>query len=73
MVGVKASKTMSAAAIAHSDTYDPKGYPPEVKEHCLKLYFNGMGFSGIERATGVHNTVINWVRLAAQALPELEN
>jgi len=42
------------------DPYEPKGYLPEVKKHCLKLYLNGMGFRGIERATGVcHNTVIN--------------
>jgi len=53
------------------DTYDSKGYPSEVKEHCLTLYCNGMGFRGIERATGVcHNTVINWVKQAQQAIPD---
>lgn len=56
------------------DTYEPKGYALKVKEHCLKLYCNGMGFPGIERATGVcYNTVINWVKQAEQALPEAEN
>jgi hypothetical protein len=41
-------------------SYFPQGYPPEVKQHCLSLYLNGMGFRGIERSTGVsHNTVIN--------------
>jgi hypothetical protein len=36
------------------------------------MYLNGMGFRGIERVTGInHNTIINWVRIAALALPEL--
>lgn len=39
-----------------------------MKQHCLKLYVNGMGFRVIERVTGVHHTtVIYWVqRLGAQ-------
>lgn len=53
------------------DSYTPQGYSPEVKEHCLKLYVNGMGFRAIERVTGVcHNTVINWVKQANQVLPD---
>jgi transposase-like protein len=53
------------------EIHTPQGYSPEVKEHCLKLYLNGMGFRAIERVTGVcHNTVINWVKQASQALPE---
>lgn len=56
------------------DAYQPKGYPPAVKEHCLVLYLNGMGFRAIERATGVcHNTVINWVKQAQSLLPNNEN
>ena len=52
------------------DTYDQRGYSHEVKEHCLTLYCNGMGFRGIERSTGIcHNTVINWVKQASQTLP----
>lgn len=52
-------------------TYDVKGYPLEIKKHCLTLYCNGMGFRGIERATGVcHNTVINWVKQAQKAIAE---
>jgi len=36
------------------------------------MYLNGMGFRGIERVTGInHNTIINWVRIADLALPEL--
>jgi transposase-like protein len=53
------------------DTYSPKGYPDAVKEHCLKLYVNGLGFRAIERCTGVnHNTVINWVKALGKVLPD---
>nr|WP_226572586.1 helix-turn-helix domain-containing protein [Microseira wollei] len=45
------------------DSYSALGYPPEVRERCLKLYADGMGCRAIGRETGVsHNTVINWVR-----------
>jgi hypothetical protein len=44
---------------------------PKVKELCLKMYCNGMGFRQIERCTDVcHNTVINWVKKSAKALPK---
>jgi AcrR family transcriptional regulator len=40
-----------------------RGYPIAVRQQCLELYQQGMGFRSIERQTGVsHNTVINWVR-----------
>ena len=53
------------------ETHTPQGYSLNVKEHCLKLYLNGMGFRAIERATQVcHNTVINWVKQAQQSLPD---
>lgn len=53
------------------DAYKAKGYAKKVKEHCLKLYCNGMGFRGIERSTDVcHNTVINQVKQAQQAIPD---
>ena len=43
------------------DSYSPKGYPSDVKKHCLHLYLEGNGLRRIERLTGVcHNTVINW-------------
>ncbi len=46
------------------------GYRDSIKEHCLTLYVNGMGFRAIERATGVHhNTVINWVKQTSSNLP----
>lgn len=42
-----------------------------IKQHCLKLYVNGLGFRAIERVTGVnHNTIINWVKKAGNSLPE---
>lgn len=51
------------------DDYDvPRTYSEEVKQHCLNLYVNGLGFRAIERVTGVHHTtVISWVKqLGAQ-------
>ena len=40
-----------------------RGYPPEVRQHCLNLHAAGHSVGFIERETGVaHNTVINWVR-----------
>jgi transposase-like protein len=42
-----------------------RGYSAEVKDLCVKMSLNGMGFRGIERVTGIsHNSVINWVRQA---------
>ncbi len=40
-----------------------RGYPSEIRQQCLELHQQGVGFREIERQTGVsHNTVINWVR-----------
>jgi AcrR family transcriptional regulator/transposase-like protein len=40
-----------------------RGYPSAVRQQCLELHQQGIGFREIERQTGVsHNTVINWVR-----------
>ena len=48
----------------------PQGYSTQVKELCVKMSLNGMGFRSIERVTGInHNSVINWVRQAAEAIP----
>ncbi len=48
-----------------ADKYTVRGYPPEVKQKCLSLHQQGIGFREIERQTGVsHNTVINWVQTA---------
>ena len=53
-------------------SYTQVGYPSSVKENCLKMYVNGLGFRAIERITGVnHNTVIRWVRKSAIALPDV--
>ena len=46
-----------------------KGYTPQIKENCLKMYVNGMGFRAIERVTGVHlSTIISWVKQVGNQL-----
>ncbi len=51
--------------------YGPKGYSNDVKQICLRMYVNGMGFRGIELLSGIHhNTVINWVRENGLSLPD---
>ena len=50
---------------------EPRNYSEEVKQHCLKLYVNGMGFRAIERVTGVHHTtVIYWVKQLGEQLED---
>jgi methyl coenzyme M reductase gamma subunit len=62
---------VASAVVKFGKLNNQLGYPSVVKEHCLKLYLNGMGFRAIERVTGVnHNTVINWVKQATQVLPD---
>lgn len=52
-------------------SYSSKGYSDEVKQHCLTLYVNGMGFRAIERCTKVnHNTVIQWVKQCGKQLAD---
>jgi transposase-like protein len=53
--------------------YDPpKGYSEELKQECLKMYLNGMGFRGIERVKGVHHTtIISWVKQIGEKLPDV--
>lgn len=52
-------------------SYSAKGYPDNLKRHCLTLYVNGLGFRAIERCTGVnHNTVINWVKQSGENLAD---
>ncbi len=51
--------------------YTLSGYADEVKQLCLRMYVNGMGFRGIERVTGVHHTtVITWVKQVGKRLPD---
>jgi transposase-like protein len=54
------------------DQYEPeRTYSEPVKQECLKMYLNGMGFWGIERVKGVHHTtVITWVKHLGQQLPD---
>jgi hypothetical protein len=43
-----------------------------VKQECLKMYLNGMGFRGIERVKGVHHTtIIYWVKQLGEKLPDV--
>lgn len=52
----------------------PRRYSADVKDLCIKMSLNGMGFRGIERVTGInHNSVIGWVRQAEAALPNEAN
>jgi transposase-like protein len=53
------------------EQHEPKGYSNLVKEECLKMYCNGMGFRAIERVKGVHHTtIICWVKqIGEQATP----
>jgi transposase-like protein len=52
------------------DHYSVVGYSQKVKQECLTMYLNGNGFRAIERITQVnHNTVIRWVKQAANQLP----
>jgi len=45
--------------------YAFRGYSAAVKQQCLDLHREGMGFREIERQTGVsHNTVIHWIKQA---------
>jgi len=41
----------------------PLGYKENIKEQCLKMYLNGIGFRAIQRIMGVHHTtIIKWVK-----------
>jgi transposase-like protein len=54
------------------ESYDERGYSSLIKEKCLEMYVNGLGFRAIERVTGVnHNTVINWVKQLGKTLPDV--
>lgn len=57
-------KRYTANAKAH-------GYGPEVRAQAVKLYVDGMNFRRIARQLDVHHqSVINWVNVAADALPD---
>jgi len=79
---VKFAKTASGEVNTHHicvecqlqfiEEYEPpKGYSKQVKQECLKMYLNGMGFRAIERVKGVHHTtVIYWAKQLGEKLPE---
>lgn len=48
----------------------PEGDGPSVRQHALQLYVEGTSLRAIGRLLGLHHqTVSNWVRQAAAALP----
>ena len=49
----------------------PKGYDPKLREQAMRMYLEGISLRGIGRVLGVHHqSVANWVKAAADALPE---
>ena len=49
----------------------PRSYSNEVKQLCLKMYLNGMGFRAIARVTDIdHATIINWVKEKGKTLSD---
>jgi transposase-like protein len=49
----------------------PKGHNPHLREQALRMYLEGVSLRGIGRVLGVHHqSVANWVKQAAEALPE---
>ncbi len=49
----------------------PTAYSQEVKQLCLKMYLNGMGFRAIARVTDIdHATIINWVKETGETLSD---
>lgn len=52
--------------------YEPYcGYCDDIKQECLELYLNGMGFRAIERVKHVHHTtIIYWVKQLGDHLPD---
>jgi transposase-like protein len=54
------------------DVYNPpQGYSDDIKQECLTMYVNGMGFRAIERVKGVHHTtIIYWVKQLGEQLPD---
>jgi transposase-like protein len=35
-----------------------QGYSDDIRQQCLRMYVNDMGFRGIERVIGVHHTTV---------------
>jgi transposase-like protein len=54
------------------DDYEPhRGYSDIIRQDCLKMYVNGMGFRAIQRVKGVHHTtIITWVKQVGEMLPD---
>lgn len=49
----------------------PQGYSNDIRQQALQLYVDGMNLRRIARHVGVvHQTVANWVKAYAAALPD---
>ena len=47
-----------------------QAYPNSIRELCLKMYLNGLGFRAIARIMNIcHSTIIEWVKKVSQNLP----
>ena len=76
MVIEEENKIINARTVVvnSQSSYSSWGYSQLVKEECLTMYLNGNGFRAIERIKKVnHNTVIRWVKQAANQLPNNNN
>ena len=61
----------SACGKRYTPAPKPPGYTDDVRQQALKLYVDGLNFRRIARILGVHHqSVINWVNAAAEALPD---
>ena len=73
MVFVEESNHSGAKAVVAQYVENPisRAYPTAVKQLCLKMYLNGMGFRAIARVTDIdHTTIINWVEKAGESLSD---
>ena len=50
--------------------HEVHGYSDEVRNECLTMYVNGMGFRAIARVKKIHHTtIINWLKQVGELLP----
>lgn len=48
-----------------------RGYTKAIRQECLSMYVNGMGYRAIQRVKGIHNTTIrNWVNQVTGVIPD---
>jgi len=61
---------VNAVVTIYRCLWSTKGYSDDIKQQCLKLYVNGIGFRAIERSTGVHHTTIINGKQIGEQLPD---